>query len=64
MLNLLPSNELIELSSRNWWPEKKDARHTRITANAEESLPLGQDPFSRQEITIPPESVYFAIELV
>ena len=64
MLNLIPSNELIELSSRTWWPEKKDARHTRNTTNAEESLPLEPEPLSRQEITIPPESVYFVIELV
>jgi len=61
MLNLIPSNELIELSSRNWWPEKKDARHTKNTANAEESLPLKQ--LKPQETGLPPESVYFAIEL-
>jgi len=59
MFNLIPSNALIELSSRNWWPEKKDARHT----NAEEFLLLEPAPQSRQEITIPPETVYFSIEL-
>ena len=61
MLNLIPSNELIELSSKNWWPEKKDARHTKNTANTEESLPLEKTKW--QETALPPESVYFIIEL-
>ena len=61
MLNLIPSNELIELSSKNWWPEKKDARHTKNTANAEEYLPL--DRLNQPEATVPPETVYFFIEL-
>jgi len=61
MFNLIPSNELIELSTGNWWPEKKDARHTKNKANAEESLPLEQ--LNRQETTLPPESVFFTIEL-
>ena len=63
MFNLIPSNELIELSSRTWWPEKKDARHIKKTANKEESLPLEQKQLSRQETTCPPESVFFVIEL-
>lgn len=61
MFNLIPSNELIELSSRTWWPEKKDARHTMNKANAEEFLP--QEQQNRQETTIPPETVFFVIEL-
>jgi len=61
MLNLIPSNELIELSSRNWWPERKDARHTKNTANVEEYLPLEQ--LNQQEAALPPGSVYFVIEL-
>jgi len=61
MLNLIPSNELIELSSRNWWPERKDARHTKNTAKAEESLP--EEQMNSQESTVPPESVFFVIEL-
>ena len=61
MLNLIPSNELIELSSKNWWPEKKDARHTKNTANAEEYLPL--ERLNQPEAAVPPETVYFVIEL-
>lgn len=61
MFNLIPSNELIELSSRTWWPEKKDARHAKNTPNAEESLPI--ENLNRQETTLPPESVFFTIEL-
>lgn len=61
MFNLIPSNEWIDLSNRNWWPEKKDARQTKNTANAEEFLPLEQ--LNRQKTTLPPGSVLFAIEL-
>jgi len=61
MLNPIACNELIELSSKNWWPEKKDARHAENPSNAGKALPLGQ--LNRQELPVPPESVYFVIEL-
>jgi len=61
MLNQIPCNQLIELSSKNWWPEKKDARHAENRANAGESLPLAQ--LNQQEPAVPPESVYFVVDL-
>lgn len=62
MFNLIPSNELIELSSRTWWPEKKDARHAKTTAITEEFLPPEQS--DGQTALVPPETVFFVIELV
>lgn len=63
MLNLIPSNNLIELRTRTWWPEKTDAQASKSKASVEESLPLEQDLQNGQESTLPPEIVYFAIEL-
>ena len=62
MLNLTGNNELIELKSRTWWPEKKEVRATEKTVNAEEYLPCDQSDDDREAI-VPPESVFFAIEL-
>ena len=62
MLNTNRTNESIELSYRTWWGEKKNAPTTEKTANAEESLPFQQDKRERNT-TVPPECVYFAIEL-
>jgi hypothetical protein len=60
MFNTIQNNESIELR-RILWPEKKEAQHKKIVANAEESLPFKQ--VSRQETPIAPECVFFAIEL-
>lgn len=62
MLNQNRTNELIELGCRIWWGEKKNASTTEKTANAEEFISIQQDKHKRKT-TVPPESVYFAIEL-
>ena len=62
MLNTNRTNELIELGCRNWWGEKSITPTTEKTPNAEESLPIRHNKRERKT-TLPPESVYFAIEL-
>jgi hypothetical protein len=62
MFNLTGTNELIELNCRTWWSEKKDARATEKTMNAEESLPHDQSNHEQEGI-VPPQSIFFAIEL-
>lgn len=62
MLNMLETNELIELGCRTWWGEKKVSLPTEKTANREEFLPVEQNNPDRKA-KVPPASVYFAIEM-
>lgn len=62
MFNPTGANKLIELKCRTWWPEKKDARPAEKTVNGEEFLPHDQSNHE-QEAIVPPECVFFAIEL-
>jgi len=59
MLNLNGNNHLIELGCRNWWSDTNNARRSEKTAFEEEFL----SPEHRREKTLPPASVFFAIEL-
>ena len=62
MFKPIATDELVELNCMTWWSDKKGARRLEKAANAEEFLPSELDNHNRM-VTVPPDSVFFAVEL-